>query len=1366
MIKRKMRFTRLLLWLLLLGLPAGGFWRYTATADAACDWTVVEGQSIQDAITAAGNNQIICIRNGVYQESIAVPSTKTGLTLRAYEGETPIIDGDKLLPSNWITNQSVALVEIAGDGTTFDGFEVRFSSARGIDVTGDNVTVRNSAIHDNWTTGINIIGGDPPISGVVIENNQVYNNLRKVELAPVIYSGLRSGSGPTDWTFDPDTMWDDPFWTGAAADLPEASLYSISMTFNNDPYTPRVYAGSARASANRTGNIGAAYSASNQAIAYSGNDILFHDPTTNKWTLYFDGGAPLLPPQTAPRLPAATVIDAFQIESVPQGGDPSLAPIVMSFEITTTVGIGSGGVITPTLIGPSDLVRFTPTAASGLDEITAGSFTIFKLAGELNLPAGANIDALDRNPADQLLISLTEDVTLGLEVIGKEDLAAYDEITGSWSLFFDGDQIPYNPYSADLTAAWLDAAGNIYISGDPIGGSALAFISTADSVARGNRVYNNYGEGIVAGRFSERITLEGNVAYDNFHANLYLNSTTDPLVQRNLIYCTNNQAFWRKGSTESYRPAPGLQIRDEQFNLGTQPPLSSGQVIINNLVVGCSTNFGVSTQRPGGGLNGALVANNTFVNARGATAVNINNVELDGGADYVNSRFINNLILQQSSLGAILRVQGAANFSTLTVADNLYSVTPPQGFFNNEPGRIIGDPQLAVPNPPLPTMGNSVNPADYQLTYASPAFDQGQAHAAIADDFFGQSRTDTGLPDIGADELPYEGTIHIVQATTPSGAAQRFDYTADFAPGGFNLGDGESHDPGVLAAGVHNVAVTAVQDWLTTAVCNDGSPAEAIDLSPGETVICTFSSVRASQIVVVNQVIPAAGAPLFDFTLTPGAAFQLGHDSRTFVVAAGEAHTLAVTAPEGWQQTAASCDNSDPLDAVVADAGEIVTCTFTHEPMGRIIVTEQANPTNTGQSFAFTADYDNDGFALEHGQSNTSDYLPVGSYTVSTVTPAGWMAAGATCDDGSAPDAIALSPGETVICIFAHEQMGRIIVRKVTTPPNTGQLFTFNAEYDPDGFTLADGQSNTSELLPPAEYTVSETIPPGWAQSSATCDDGSAPAAIALNPGETVTCTFSNGRTAPGPLATIYVTTPNAGTVRGLAYAPGDILAYDGRVDTWTLYFDASDVGIAKPLSDFVLLDDGSLLLAVSARVKLTPALGPQFTLEVQDVARFTPTSIGATTSGAWELYFDGSDVALSTAGERIDALARRADGALLVSVTGAATVKNGATTVKAADEDLLLFQPTSLGATTAGTWSLAFDGSTVTGLAVEDVTSVWQDATGVIYLTLTTNFTAGGVPGTSRTVLAVTPARAVSVYWDAASAGFPGLVDGLHIVK
>jgi hypothetical protein len=136
--------------------------------------------------------------------------------------------------------------------------------------------------------------------------------------------------------------------------------------------------------------------------------------------------------------------------------------------------------------------------------------------------------------------------------------------------------------------------------------------------------------------------------------------------------------------------------------------------------------------------------------------------------------------------------------------------------------------------------------------------------------------------------------------------------------------------------------------------------------------------------------------------------------------------------------------------------------------------------------------------------------------------------------------------------------------------------------------------------------------------------------------------------------------------------------------------------------------------------------------------------------------------VGLSATSEKIDALALRSDGALLISTMGKASV-TGAT---AQDEDLLAFKATSTGSNTAGNWSLAFDGSQLAGMNVEDVTATWHDAaTGTHYLAMMDDYTVKGISGTNRTILAVTPANAVSLYWDAASAGFLGPIDALEIV-
>jgi hypothetical protein len=137
---------------------------------------------------------------------------------------------------------------------------------------------------------------------------------------------------------------------------------------------------------------------------------------------------------------------------------------------------------------------------------------------------------------------------------------------------------------------------------------------------------------------------------------------------------------------------------------------------------------------------------------------------------------------------------------------------------------------------------------------------------------------------------------------------------------------------------------------------------------------------------------------------------------------------------------------------------------------------------------------------------------------VSEAVPEGWTLAGTTCTDGSDPlEAISLDAGETVTCTFQNEQAGRIVVEKAADPPGTGQAFPFTPSYGAP-FALAHGEVHDSGPLAPGDYTVSEAVPEGWTLASATCTDGSDPlAAISLDAGETVTCTFENAQEA-GPI--------------------------------------------------------------------------------------------------------------------------------------------------------------------------------------------------------------------------------------------------------
>ena len=189
-----------------------------------------------------------------------------------------------------------------------------------------------------------------------------------------------------------------------------------------------------------------------------------------------------------------------------------------------------------------------------------------------------------------------------------------------------------------------------------------------------------------------------------------------------------------------------------------------------------------------------------------------------------------------------------------------------------------------------------------------------------------------------------------------------------------------------------------------------------------------------------------------------------------------------------------------------------------------------------------------------------------------------------------------------------------------------------------------------------------------------------------------------------------------------------DILYYDGL--SWSLFFDASDVGVytsGQDVNDFVILDIDTILLVFNAPLTLD---GLQ--IDPWDVVRFDATSLGTTTTGAFSMYLDGNDVGLDVDAETIDGLAVLPDGRVLVSTTGNPSVPG----ITANDEDILAFTPITLGDVTSGTWVMYFDGSDVglADLSVED-TDAFDIVTGDIYLSTLGDFNVPGIMGSDEDV-------------------------------
>jgi sugar lactone lactonase YvrE len=394
------------------------------------------------------------------------------------------------------------------------------------------------------------------------------------------------------------------------------------------------------------------------------------------------------------------------------------------------------------------------------------------------------------------------------------------------------------------------------------------------------------------------------------------------------------------------------------------------------------------------------------------------------------------------------------------------------------------------------------------------------------------------------------GRIIVVQDSTPNDA-QDFSFTVGggSSPSSFSLDDDGDATlsntqviDNVVPGSGHSVSQATPAGWgAAQTSCSDGSPVANIDVSPGETVTCTFSNLSntAGRIVIVKDADPNDPQDfsfITDGGLSPG-NFQLDDDgnngnglsnTREFIVSPQSGYSVEESVPAGWHSSA-SCSDGSPTTNIDVGPSETVTCTFLNRRAGSIVVVKDAQP-NDDQDFGFTAggglsppsfqldDDGNDLNGLAHSRAFTN-LAPGSGYSIAESVPAGWVQTGATCSDGSPISNIDVGPNETVTCTFTNLRQAGIAVVKDAQPDDTQDFsFTAGGGLSPSSFQLDDDGDDSNTLahsrffdsLPPGSgYSISETPVPGW-DTTATCSDGSDPSNITLSTSELVTCTFTN----------------------------------------------------------------------------------------------------------------------------------------------------------------------------------------------------------------------------------------------------------------
>jgi len=200
--------------------------------------------------------------------------------------------------------------------------------------------------------------------------------------------------------------------------------------------------------------------------------------------------------------------------------------------------------------------------------------------------------------------------------------------------------------------------------------------------------------------------------------------------------------------------------------------------------------------------------------------------------------------------------------------------------------------------------------------------------------------------------------------------------------------------------------------------------------------------------------------------------------------------------------------SGNSVNGIEIDNQSIVSCTFINSQVGYIVVDKMTDPSDSQQSFTFNPSWDNDFSLTDSDNPYESGPIPQGTYSISEIVPDGWDQTGVVCDDQSDPANISLQAGETVTCTFTNTQRGYLIVEKVIIPEGDQTSFEITATgsgtITGGGVgTVSTGSSYDYEVTP-GTYSVTETVPGNWDETSNNCDN------VVVAPGATANCQIVN----------------------------------------------------------------------------------------------------------------------------------------------------------------------------------------------------------------------------------------------------------------
>lgn len=328
--------------------------------------------------------------------------------------------------------------------------------------------------------------------------------------------------------------------------------------------------------------------------------------------------------------------------------------------------------------------------------------------------------------------------------------------------------------------------------------------------------------------------------------------------------------------------------------------------------------------------------------------------------------------------------------------------------------------------------------------------------------------------------------------------------------------------------GTYTAAETLLPGYAFEGFSGDCDTNGDVTVALGESKTCTLTNNDAQAYIVVDKTVindNGGTAVANDFLLTVDS--DAVSDGVAYAVTPG-AHTAGETLLPGYTAGAWGGD-CDVNAGVTVALGETKTCTITNNDIPpqlhlRKVVINDNGGNATVANFTLTAN--------GAGANDLSGTSPVDSgpslladtFALSETSPADYGASAWVCEGGTQDGSnITVGIGQSATCTITNDDIlrtGHIIVDKVTNPSADPQSFAFTTTgTDYSGFSLTDVAAPNNQELVAGAYSVAETLPAGWAQTSAVCvssiEDTETIGNLELDAGETITCTFTNTKLNP-----------------------------------------------------------------------------------------------------------------------------------------------------------------------------------------------------------------------------------------------------------